>query len=50
MATGTAEHRTGTVGTLSFTGLAEGAKDTEIWLPHNETTELVARAQRGRRS
>jgi lysophospholipase L1-like esterase len=42
MATGTAESRPGPVGTLRFTGLADGVKDVEIWLPHNETTELVA--------
>ncbi|NEE54018.1 lipase, partial [Streptomyces sp. SID8455] len=24
------------------TGLADGEKDVEIWLPHDETTELVA--------
>ncbi|MEU3752743.1 GDSL-type esterase/lipase family protein [Streptomyces olivoreticuli] len=42
MATGTAEHRPGPVGTLRFTGLSDGVKNVEIWLPHNETTELVA--------
>ncbi|WP_116215520.1 GDSL-type esterase/lipase family protein [Streptomyces olivoreticuli] len=42
MTTGTAEHRPGPVGTLRFTGLSDGVKDVEIWLPHNETTELVA--------
>ncbi len=42
MATGTAEHRPGPVGTLRFTGLTDGVKNVEIWLPHNETTELVA--------
>ncbi|MGO4749973.1 GDSL-type esterase/lipase family protein, partial [Streptomyces sp. 2MCAF27] len=42
MATGAAEHRPGPVGTLRFTGLPDGVKDVEIWLPHNETTELVA--------
>ncbi|GAA0375163.1 SGNH/GDSL hydrolase family protein [Streptomyces blastmyceticus] len=42
MATGTAEHRPGPVGTLRFTGLPDGVKNVEIWLPHNETTELVA--------
>ncbi|QFG23943.1 GDSL-type esterase/lipase family protein [Actinomadura sp. WMMB 499] len=41
MATGAAEHRPGPVGTLRFTGLPDRAKDVEIWLPHNETTELV---------
>jgi hypothetical protein len=42
LATGTAEHQPGPPGTLSFTELPEGIKDIEIWLPHNETTELVA--------
>ncbi|WP_409468762.1 SGNH/GDSL hydrolase family protein [Streptomyces sp. HC307] len=42
MATGTAESRPGPPGTLHFTGLPDRVKDVEIWLPHNETTELVA--------
>ncbi|MBV2356245.1 lipase [Streptomyces sp. J2-1] len=42
MGTGTAEHRPGPPGTARFTGLPEGEKDVEIWLPHNETTVLVA--------
>lgn len=42
MVTGTAENRPGPAGTLRFTGLPEGVKDVEIWLPHNETTELIA--------
>ncbi|WP_017591512.1 GDSL-type esterase/lipase family protein [Nocardiopsis potens] len=42
MAAGTAEHRPGPVATLRFTGLPDRAKDVEIWLPHNEITELVA--------
>jgi hypothetical protein len=42
MVTGTAESRPGPVGTLRFTGLPDRIKDVEIWLPHNETTELVA--------
>jgi lysophospholipase L1-like esterase len=42
MTTGTAENRPGPAGTLRFTGLPDGAKDVEIWLPHNETTELIA--------
>ncbi|MFC1432555.1 GDSL-type esterase/lipase family protein [Streptacidiphilus sp. N1-3] len=42
MTTGATEHRPGPVGTLRFSGLSEGDKDVEIWLPHNETTELVA--------
>jgi len=42
LTTGTAESRPGPVGTLRFTGLPDRDKDVEIWLPHNETTELVA--------
>ncbi|MFI6963052.1 GDSL-type esterase/lipase family protein [Streptomyces sp. NPDC050255] len=42
MTTGSVETRPGPVGTVRFAGLAEGAKDIEIWLPYNETTELVA--------
>ncbi|QKW26087.1 lipase [Streptomyces seoulensis] len=42
LATGSLEHRPGPVGTVRFTGLPERDKDIEIWLPHNETTELVA--------
>ncbi|GGR01284.1 GDSL-type esterase/lipase family protein [Streptomyces aurantiogriseus] len=42
MTTGTFEHRPGRPGTLRFTDLPEGSKDMEIWLPHNETTTLVA--------
>ncbi|MBZ4015824.1 GDSL-type esterase/lipase family protein [Streptomyces purpurogeneiscleroticus] len=42
MTTGSAETRTGPAGTLRFSGLPDRAKDIEIWLPHNETTELVA--------
>ncbi|MGW4563999.1 GDSL-type esterase/lipase family protein [Streptomyces sp. NPDC004561] len=42
MTTGTAEHKPGPVGTVRFTGLPDTPKDVEIWLPHNETTELVA--------
>ncbi|GAA2424630.1 GDSL-type esterase/lipase family protein [Streptomyces glaucus] len=42
MATGAVENRPGPAGTLRFTDLPGGAKDVEIWLPHNETTELVA--------
>ena len=41
MATGSAEHRPGPVGTLRFEGLPDRVKDVEIWLPHNEITELV---------
>ncbi|MFF4688188.1 GDSL-type esterase/lipase family protein [Streptomyces sp. NPDC001307] len=42
LTTGTAEHRPGPVGTVRFSGLPDTAKVVEIWLPHNETTELVA--------
>ncbi|WP_371667644.1 GDSL-type esterase/lipase family protein [Streptomyces sp. NBC_00289] len=42
MTTGTTERRPGPPGTLRFTDLPEGVKDVEIWLPHNETTELLA--------
>jgi hypothetical protein len=42
MAAGTATSQPGPVGTLRFTGLSEDVKDVEIWLPHDETTELVA--------
>lgn len=42
MATGATEHRRGEAGTARFTGLPGRDKDVEIWLPHNEITELVA--------
>ncbi|WP_261719624.1 SGNH/GDSL hydrolase family protein [Streptomyces sp. FZ201] len=42
LATGATEDRPGPVATLRFTGLPAREKDVEIWLPHNETTELVA--------
>lgn len=42
MTTGVVTHEPGPVGTVRFAGLQAGAKDVEIWLPHNETTELVA--------
>ncbi len=42
MRTGSAVTRPGPVGTLLFTDLAAGVKNVEIWLPHNEITELVA--------
>lgn len=42
LATGSVESRPGPVGTLRFTDLPDGVKTVEIWLPHNETTELVA--------
>ncbi|WP_033312328.1 GDSL-type esterase/lipase family protein [Streptomyces iakyrus] len=42
LATWAGEVTTGPVGTVRFTGLPARDKDVEIWLPHNETTELVA--------
>ncbi|MEU3252515.1 GDSL-type esterase/lipase family protein [Streptomyces sp. NPDC006997] len=42
MSTGKTGLRPGEPGTARFTGLPEHAKDIEIWLPHNEITELVA--------
>ncbi|MYW63398.1 lipase [Streptomyces sp. SID8379] len=42
MSAGTFEHTPGAPGTVRFTGLSDAMKDVEIWLPHNETTELVA--------
>ncbi|MFF9809037.1 GDSL-type esterase/lipase family protein [Streptomyces coeruleorubidus] len=42
MATWEGEITRGPVGTVRFTGLPAREKDVEIWLPHNETTELVA--------
>ncbi|MFJ3672424.1 GDSL-type esterase/lipase family protein [Streptomyces sp. NPDC090106] len=42
MTAGTTDHRPGTPTTVRFTGLPAHAKTIEIWLPHNETTELVA--------
>ncbi|MFJ3142022.1 lipase [Streptomyces halstedii] len=42
MTAGTTAWAPGEAGTLRFTGLPGRPKDVEIWLPHNETTELVA--------
>ncbi|CAL9529537.1 hypothetical protein SUDANB145_03994 [Streptomyces sp. enrichment culture] len=42
LSTGGTEHRPGAPATLRFTDLPDHDKDVEIWLPHNETTELVA--------
>lgn len=42
MAAGTAEQTPGPPGTLRFGDLPDGEKNVEIWLPHNETTELLA--------
>ncbi|MFF4029840.1 GDSL-type esterase/lipase family protein [Streptomyces sviceus] len=42
MTAGTSEVRPGPPGTVRFDGLSAEVKDVEIWLPHNETTELIA--------
>jgi len=42
LATGQSTLEPGVPGTLRFDGLPEHPKQIEIWLPHNETTELVA--------
>ncbi|MDO9379554.1 MAG: SGNH/GDSL hydrolase family protein [Nocardioidaceae bacterium] len=42
MSTGSATTADGDVATVRFDGLPGHVKDVEIWLPHNETTELVA--------
>ncbi|MFJ6086701.1 GDSL-type esterase/lipase family protein [Streptomyces sp. NPDC092369] len=42
MERGTAEVRRGEIGTLRFDGLSGDSKVVEIWLPHDEATELVA--------
>ncbi|GAA2708041.1 SGNH/GDSL hydrolase family protein [Actinoplanes palleronii] len=42
MATGATETTDSGPGTITFTDLPGGVKDVEIWLPHTETTELVA--------
>jgi hypothetical protein len=42
MTTGGVEHRTGETTTVRFADLGDQPKDVEIWLPWNETTELVA--------
>ncbi|MET7692864.1 GDSL-type esterase/lipase family protein [Streptomyces sp. NPDC005483] len=42
MTEGTSEVRPGRPGTVRFDGLSGEVKDVEIWLPHNETTELIA--------
>lgn len=42
MATGSVTTRAGDVGTVRFTGLSSNVKDIELWLPHNEMTELVS--------
>lgn len=42
VATGTTSTQRGDVGTLRYAGLPGHDKKIEIWLPHNEATELVA--------
>ncbi|WP_244932161.1 SGNH/GDSL hydrolase family protein [Nocardioides sp. W7] len=42
LATGSFELLAGEPGTLRFDDLPARVKDVEIWLPHDETTELVA--------
>ncbi|MEV4351930.1 SGNH/GDSL hydrolase family protein [Actinoplanes sp. NPDC049596] len=42
MAAGTSDYRPGAPVPVAFTGLPAGDKTIEIWLPHNETTEVVA--------
>ncbi|WP_296607516.1 GDSL-type esterase/lipase family protein [Nocardioides sp.] len=42
MMSGRSELTPGRPGTLRVDGLDDGLKDVEIWLPHDETTELVA--------
>ncbi|MEU6799588.1 GDSL-type esterase/lipase family protein [Streptomyces neyagawaensis] len=42
MTAGTTEREPGAPGTVRFTDLPDTDKTVEIWLPHNETTELVA--------
>ncbi|KUN86819.1 GDSL-type esterase/lipase family protein [Streptomyces griseoruber] len=42
LAAGSSAFCPGKPGTVRFAGLPGGTKDFEIWLPHNETTELVA--------
>ncbi|TCK22439.1 SGNH/GDSL hydrolase family protein [Pseudonocardia endophytica] len=41
-ATGATETEQGPVGTVRFDGLPDAEKAVEIWLPHNEITQLVA--------
>ncbi|MEV1142328.1 SGNH/GDSL hydrolase family protein [Micromonospora sp. NPDC049799] len=42
MATGSAQTRPGAPGTVLFAGLSADMKNVEIWLPHNEMTQLDA--------
>lgn len=41
MTTGSAEHVSGPISTARFDHLSHAPKDVEIWLPHNETVELL---------
>jgi hypothetical protein len=41
LSTGSVTTRSGPAGSVCFHGLADGLKDVEIWLPHDETTELM---------
>ncbi|WBM80994.1 lipase [Cryobacterium breve] len=47
MATGATTNHLGPVSTLRFTGLPDHLKTIEIWLPHNERTELVSLRSNG---
>ncbi|QNQ12155.1 lipase [Sphingomonas alpina] len=42
MATGATSIETGPAGTLRFADLPAGMKQIELWLPHNEVSELIA--------
>ncbi|WP_354371808.1 GDSL-type esterase/lipase family protein [Prescottella equi] len=42
LSTGKTSRESGPVGTVRFTDLPAGMKRVEIWLPHDETTELVS--------
>ncbi|MBC7725292.1 MAG: lipase [Burkholderiaceae bacterium] len=42
MTTGSADVQPGPAGTVRFDGLPSIDKTIEIWLPHNETTEIIA--------
>src|SRR5690606_6294923 len=42
MATGSTETEYGPMGSVDFAALPSGDKEITIWLPHNETTRLVA--------
>ena len=42
LTTGSVTTRPGPVSTVRFPALPEGSKQVQLWLPHNEITELVA--------